>query len=333
MVDSPKMITLNYTSASRTGLTIAFFAQGLAWPALSVLALGGDVFLSLKAIAWVHLVALGWLATFATSVVMSAFEQRHPHRISALLSGALVLFLFGWVGICVSLWSERPLALRGAGIAVAAGLAGMLGPIVVDALSHRANRTITGYGLAAAASFFLITAAVMGLFNAFALGSDQADVLRWLPQTHAHVALLAWVAVLLAAARLRMFSALRPSGSPSGLLRVAAIAWFVVAAALGVATLLGAHLDVAYGFALMIGCIGNLANAAAIDVVLPNDKPRRRTAAFSVSYQCAAALAVIGIVWLQPHLIVTAGLLGLASWFVLALWKTWNSTQLPSTQH
>jgi hypothetical protein len=382
------------------GLLFAQACHGLSWILLLWIALSAGVdTLSAPALAWIHLVALGWFTAAALSIllhVIPAFTGLR-WRFEQIARASLAAFAVAAAAFVLSLL----LNVRFTGIAAAALFSGLLCYVLVAwwTLSAASALERTERAIARAISItllMLVAVASLGLLlSFFVAGTLGGDWIARLPAAHANLAFFGWLSLLVYGVTARtvrpicgaksrfvwlhiivatstlagapvLAAGLGLENSPvmwigGGLLGLAAltyavdmvdilfrateshrppqafvaaaIAWLLIAIALGAATLGGRHLSFAYGFVLLIGWIGQLVNAHTFHIGTrliatlyrgEDDETRpaqlldvRLTWASFVFFQTAVASIACGLAFDNAGVAGWGAIAGIAGWLAM----------------
>ncbi|HEY6487171.1 MAG TPA: hypothetical protein VIX83_12375 [Candidatus Cybelea sp.] len=173
----------------------------MSWLLLLWIALSNNAFgLSLPAIGWIHLVALGWFTMTALSVLLFAIPQMadQPWRFETAARAALGWFAFGVVLFVLALFAATRLIGAAAGLTYAALIVYLLTAwttLVGRRAAERAERAI-------ARAFFvtlslLAVVATLGLVLALSLsGIGFGSWSARLAAAHGNLALFGWLSLL-----------------------------------------------------------------------------------------------------------------------------------------
>jgi hypothetical protein len=289
------------------GLLTAHLAHGMSWAFLFVLAAEVDAGVTLDSLAWVHLVALGWLTLIGLSVllhVIPAFTDKQWYG-EGWARSALVVYAIGAGGLIASFATHAFALLTVFGAVIAAGLLGYLIPafatLFVPPPPERTERAI-----ARALGTTLVFLAI-----AVGLGVTLTILIRTSPfvalavaLVHADIALLGWLSLLIIGVSVRTLRVI--GGSDARMPRLHVV--------IGIAMLLGV-LVTAAGFALGrpsvvdAGAVALVIAAAAyllqLGVLLVGgDNPHRPPRAFAIASGAWLAVCVglgIGILFGGPY--------------------------------
>lgn len=176
-------------------------AHGLSWGLLLVLALQGTLGLSFPGLAWLHLVALGFLTLISLAVL--------THVIHGMLDldwvglrvarWSLLPYVLGTAGLVLGFWTGSPPLLAGAATLVAASLALYLSLAFATLARFRPNPEVAS-ALARAFTLVLVClgfTAALGLGMAWAIAGHGGP--WWLsvaPLMHAHLGVIGWLSLL-----------------------------------------------------------------------------------------------------------------------------------------
>ncbi|HEY5096145.1 MAG TPA: hypothetical protein VII69_13600 [Candidatus Eremiobacteraceae bacterium] len=201
-----------------SGLIAAHLAHGASWILLGLLARQGIVGPSMRAFAWVHLVALGWLTLTALAVLLFVVPQFTDAEWRGELSARLgiVVFAFGAFAMVVAFWTGGDSWLWGAASGVVSGLTLYGVPAVMTLRSAMRTR---GTEAAIARAFlivfaFLGAAALIGLGMAGEFASGKFSMLAWAPSVHANLAMIGWLTLLVMGVSARTIGPISGRRSP-----------------------------------------------------------------------------------------------------------------------
>ena len=183
------------------GLVAGQTAHGLSWIFLFVLATRRPFAAGMPALAWLHLVVLGWLTMTALTILIHVIPTftEVPWKGERLARGSLLLYAIGVVGLVAAFWTESASALPWAGAAIVAALTlyaipagrtlavALAGPRVEAAIARALTITLASLSLAA----------LLGEILALALsGRAPSSLLSYAPRIHASFGLIGWLTVL-----------------------------------------------------------------------------------------------------------------------------------------
>lgn len=183
-------------------LLLAQLAHGLSWLMLASGTWPDQMGLFLPGLAWVHLVALGWLTLTALAILVHVIPGflDVQWKGESLARWSLLPFALGSLGLAAGFWWQEPSWLPLSAGAIVAGLVGYALPAWLTVLSFRPQpgekapfRSAFGFVLGA-----LLTVALLGLLMAFGLGGLPAP--QWWPELLPAHALLAgggWLTLLI----------------------------------------------------------------------------------------------------------------------------------------
>ncbi|MDQ2993110.1 MAG: hypothetical protein M3R30_09875 [Candidatus Eremiobacteraeota bacterium] len=277
---------------------------GLSWIVLFAIARAGLPDASLLPLAWVHLVALGWIGTIALAVIFFALptfldvEWEGPWQATA----RTCTLVFGIAALALSLgfWLGSIPLLQIAGTAILATLLvytlAMAQPLAIAMRGERARRAIAR---AFAITFCaLLLTAILGVSFAYALGGRLAPAfLVGTPQAHALLGIGGWLTLLVFGVSGRTLGPIAGARSRSLALHIASSSLVLAGtaiAATGAATRLPIVLTI--GSALILA--GTIAYAADILDVLgratvPHRPPQAWMGAAAIWAIVAATLLLL----------------------------------------
>jgi hypothetical protein len=300
------------------GLIAGHLAYGASWLLLASAAFQGSLGFGLE-LAWIHVVALGWITTIALAVlihVIPGFTDA-AWRHEGLARAAIPVFATGAALLALGFALDARALLPIGGSILSAALAGFL----FAALSTLARAAPERQERAIAAALGL-TLAVLGVTAAlgyaftFALGPGLfIDLLRLAP-AHAVLGIVGWLTILTTGVSTRTFRPIFRSKTRAVLAHVGigfALTGGSVAAALAIALESGFWLDVSL---LAIGA-GALAYVAdAFDIALRATNPHRPPQAFVVAalFWLLAAVALAGAGRFGAATLPVAIFIALAGW-------------------
>lgn len=265
---------------------------------------------SLAEIAWIHLVALGWVSVAALSILLHAlpnFIDVERWRCEPLARVALAVAAAA-IAALVGAFLFAPHALAGVAAVLALALAAYLLTAwwtLAPAL-HAPDRIARAVARAFAVLFgvFAIVVVLGVLLAAMLSGSAVPFWVARLPSAHATLALFGWLTLLVygvSARTLRPITGVRAQRP-----------W--MHAVYGSATLLGAPV-LALGAALIVPAVewigGALLAAGALGYALDVGESLRRA---TVPHRPPQAFVAAGVVWLLVALVLGAGILRGAAW-------------------
>lgn len=315
-------------------LLFAQAAHGVSWLLLLAVAYADGVpqAVTPSAVAWIHIVALGWFTVAALAILLQIIPGTTDlsWRGEGVARGGLGVVLAG-VALFVASWLTNLSAVAPAALVLFAGLAVYLGS-ALHVLSGGKDLERTERAIARAFSITLMILAVVAVLGALMAaavsGYMSPRLLLTLPASHALLAFWGWLALLIFGVSARTMKpicgirTLYPKihiivgsatlGGAAFLCIGAAIAsqallwagavlaaigalaftfdiatilahatqthrppqafvasslfWLVVSLALGGATLVGAPLGAAYGFAMLIGFVGQMVNGHMLHI-------------------------------------------------------------------
>jgi len=221
-----------------SGLIAGHLAHGLSWVLLWQLASRGNQDVSMPAIAWVHLVALGWLSLTALSVMLFVVPQfvEVEWRGEVWARFGLALFGLGAFAMVVAFWNDGVAWLWIAALAVITGLVLYFIPAAITLSAARSGPKTE----AAIARAFLVVltflgaAAVVGFGIALSLRDGSSFLLAAGPSVHLSLAGVGWLTLLVMGVSVRTVGPISGRRSPRRWVHIAS-SIIVAAAVLGFA--------------------------------------------------------------------------------------------------
>lgn len=200
-----------------TGLIAAHLAHGASWILLWLLARQGVVGPSLRAFAWVHLVALGWLTLTALSVLLFVVPQFTDveWRGELWARSGIVVFALGTLALVVAFWTGGISWLWVASAGAVGGLAlyGMPAAVTLRGAMRARGTEATIARAFLIVLAFLGSAAMIGLGMAGELASGSSSMLAWAPPLHANLATIGWLTLLVMGVSARTVGPISGRGS------------------------------------------------------------------------------------------------------------------------
>ena len=304
------------------GLAFGQLSHGLSWIlALWIATRAGIAFVSPAEIAWIHLVALGWLTMTALSILLHAIPAfvEVRWRYEGVARTALYLFALSVATfVAAFLWSPRTIFIS----AIVLGVALTIYLTTAWSTLAPAFRSPERIDRAVARAFAIT---LLMLFLAMLLGMASASIFSasnvpaWithLPPAHAGIALFGWLTLLVYGVSARTLRPITGNRSKRPLLHVIS----------GSATLLGALL-LASGLAATIAwltwigasfiAVGATAYVVDVGAILSGA---------TVTYRPPQYFISAGVVWLIVALAFGAGTLSGQPWhaaFVFVMLAGW----------
>jgi hypothetical protein len=177
----------------------AHLAHGASWAFLFAVAATIDQGVTLESLAWVHLVALGWLTLTALAILLHVIPTftDNPWRGESLARGALFFYVIGAGGLIAS-FADRAVALLPLfGGIVALSLLAYVSPAFVTLFvpppAERTERIIAG--ALGTTLLYLAVAVALGVLLTVVVRTDPFAAVTVAP-IHADVALLGWLSML-----------------------------------------------------------------------------------------------------------------------------------------
>ncbi len=184
------------------GLLAGFAAHGISWIVLLLLALRGSFAIDLPALAWIHLVVLGWLTMIALSVlihVVPTFTDA-PWKDELIPRRALGVYALGVAAFIAALWWSAVWLLPWAAtLIVVALVVYAIVAIRTLAQAYAQSRVEAAIARALTVTFgSLLVTAALGVSLAWMLaGRVTGSALGTsLPQIHAAFGTMGWLTVL-----------------------------------------------------------------------------------------------------------------------------------------
>lgn len=227
------------------GLVAGQLAHGLSWVLLFLLAGRDQLGFSFPGLAWVHLVALGWLTLIALAIlvhVLPGFLDLE-WRGEAVARWMLLPYVLGVAGMVLAFWFSWPPVLHwSAGLVVAA----LIGYLIPAVLTLRGFRPESKMDIRVRRAFYLVMAM---LALAALLGLALAEILAhggpsWFlnagPAIHAHLGGVGWLSLLVFGVSVRTVRPITGDRSPAPWRHMAASVALLVGLLVQVAGLAGA---------------------------------------------------------------------------------------------
>jgi hypothetical protein len=300
------------------GLIAGHLAYGASWLLLASAALQGSLGFGLE-LAWIHVVALGWITTIALAIlihVIPGFTDA-AWRHEGLARAAIPVFAAGAallaIGFALDMRALLPLGGSILSAALAAYLFAALSTLA-RAGPERQERAI-GAALGLTLAVLGVTAA-LGYAFTFALGPGLfVDLLRLAP-AHAVLGIVGWLTILTTGVSTRTFRPIFRSKSRAVLAHVAigfALTAGSIAAALAIALQSGVWLDVSL---LAIGAAALAYVVDAFDIALRATNLHRPPQAFVVAalFWLLVAVALVGAGRFGAATLPVAIFVALAGW-------------------
>lgn len=304
------------------GLAFGQLCHGGSWLLALWIALGAGLAGSpLRGIAWIHLVALGWLTTTALSILLHAIPAFTDVRWRYEGTARTALFFFGAAVVAfVAAFFVSPQSLFAVAAVLGATLTVYLATawITLLAAMRSADRIDRAVARAFAATLLLLfITMLLGVGSASLFGG--AAIPKWiarLPGAHAGVALFGWLTLLIYGVSARTLRPITGNRTRRPLLHVVT----------GTATLLGALLLAAgngVGIAWLSWLGGGLiaAGAAAYSVDVA-----AILSGSTVTYRPPQCFIAAGVIWLAAALVLGGGILAGNPWgapFVFVMLAGW----------
>lgn len=227
----------------------AQLALGSSWVLLGILAARQTLAPSLAALAWVHLVALGWLTLTALAILFHVIPGFMDVAIpvEGFARGMLWVFMGGVAVLVAGFWSSEPMWIAWGGVALTLGLLGTGVPLSVavatQAIAQRRARARQGgtrtrnpaapFVVAFASVFIaLLLAAGIGLAMAGGLASWWPAAALALAAVHAHLAAGGWLSLLVMGVSMRTLVRITRVRRSHPILHVAASTGFLAGIAI-----------------------------------------------------------------------------------------------------
>ncbi len=295
------------------GLAAGSLAHGVSWLLLLVLSLRGSIGIGLPSLAWVHLVALGWLTMTALAVlvhVIPTFTEA-PWKGERLARASLAVYAVGLFALVSAFWTGSPASVAFGAALVVIALSIYLTSAtrtLATAFAHARVEAAIARALAITLTCLLV-AALLGVAMAWALaGWMPARALGSLPPVHAAFGTIGWLTVLVMGVSTRT---IRPiSGARSRWPRVHIVSGTLEIVGL-VAFATGSMFDVP-SFR-WIGAITIFVGALAYAGDVIDTLSRAR-----VAHRPPQAFVGTAAIWLVVGIVLAIGTLGGAPWAMAA---------------
>lgn len=294
------------------GLVFGQLCHGLSWLLAVWIALRvGTASIALAEIAWIHLVALGWMTVTALAVLLHAIPAfaevtwrcetlaRYALAVAAGLVAALVVAL---------LWAPPALGIVATLLACSLFVYLATAYMTLEQTAHSPDRVDRAVARAFALTFGVFAIAIaLGVTIAWMLAGARVPLwVAQLPPAHASLALFGWLTLLIYGVSART---LRPiTGNRSNLPKLHIFD--------GAATLAGALL-LALGAAITVSWLvwlgGALVAAGAVVYIVDVTLLLARA---TVAHRPPQAFVAAGLVWLAFAMVLGAGVLAGRSWQV-----------------
>jgi hypothetical protein len=304
------------------GLAFGQLCHGASWLLVLWIGLRGKLgYASLPEIAWIHLVALGWLTTTALSILLHAIPAFTDARWRYEGTARAALFVFGVAVVAfVVAFFVSPQSLFAVACILGATLTVYLATAwaTLGAAMRSSDRVARAVACAFAATLLLLfITMLLGVGSASLFGGIATP--GWavrLPTAHAGVALFGWLTLLIYGVSARTLRPITGNRSQRPMLHVIT----------GSATLAGAVL-LAVGNGTIIswlswfggGLIAVGAAAYVVDVAAV-------LSGSTVTYRPPQLFIAAGVTWLLVALFFGAGVLASAPWqaaFVFVMLAGW----------
>lgn len=274
---------------------------GVSWLALLALAAGGAEPGSLPSLAFVHLVALGWLSLTALSVLIHVTPTflGVAWTGEALARNALRGFAIAVAALVLGFASANAALLEWGGIFTFAMLALYMIPAsatIARGLSGDRQEVAISRALLGTLSVFVLVAALGALFGFALNGQVSAAVLFSLPPAHAILGIAGWLTLLVFGVSTATMRAINAVGSRWPVAHVlASVTVLAGAIAFALAAVVSAPwLFASAGGAFALGVSAYAANL--VDILrrraVPNRVPQAFVAAAVVWLLCALVLGI-----------------------------------------
>lgn len=199
-------------------LALGQAAHAASWALLLVIATRRPFELGLPALAWLHLVVLGWLTLTALAVlvhVVPAFTDV-PWKGEGIARSAIAFYAAGVLVLVCAFWTGNVATLPWAGSAIALALvaycipgvftlsAAFAGPQREAAIARALTITLTA----------LLVTALLGVLLTFALAGNAAPaVLSYVPPMHGTFGIAGWLTLLIMGVSTRTIRPISGAGS------------------------------------------------------------------------------------------------------------------------
>jgi hypothetical protein len=300
------------------GLIAGHIAYGLSWLVLASAAFQGSLSLGLE-LAWVHLVALGWITTIALAIlihVIPGFTDAEWAN-EGLARGSIPVFALGAAVLTIGLALGSPALLPLGGSVTIAALAAYLFAALRTLARTGAERQERA--IAAALGLTLIVlgvTAALGYAFTFALGPGLfVDLLRLAP-AHALLGIVGWLTILATGVSTRTLRPIAGSKSRVVTAHVAiggALTAGSLAGALAIALQSGVMLDFSL-FAIGAGALGYVLDG--LDILRRATVPHRPPQAFVAAalFWLLVAVALVAAARFGAAVMPVAIFVALAGW-------------------
>lgn len=200
-VRSPRLAPLGKTWIPHWALLTGHAAHGLSWVLLLVLASQGALSLSFPGLAWLHLVALGFLTLISLAVLTHVIHGMVDLDWVGLRAArwSLLPYTLGTAGLVLGFWTGQTPLLAGSATVVAASLGVYLSLAFATLARFRPNPEVATALVRAFALVLvcLTLTAGLGLGMAWAIAGHGGS--WWLsvaPLMHAHLGVIGWLSLL-----------------------------------------------------------------------------------------------------------------------------------------
>lgn len=294
------------------GLLTGHLAHGFSWILLAVLASRSLLTFSFPGLAWIHLVALGWLTLVSLSVLVHVIPGflGVTWRGQAIARWSLLPFGLGALGMVASFWLGRLDTLASSASLVILALAAYLGAAGATLCAFRppevADRRLKR-GFVFVLTMLALTAG-FGVAMAHGLAHGAPAWLLTAGMTiHAHLGAVGWLSILVFGVSVRTVRPITGGGSPWPRLH----ALTAIAVTAGLALLVtglaveSTWLPAVGAFVILVGALAYLIDIAAIvrRAVVPHRPPQAFLVAAAGHFAVTAALGcavALGRSDLQP---------------------------------
>ena len=310
---------------SPAALIYAQLAHGFAWVLVLWIAWSGNLPNALYGFAWIYSVALAWVTMAALTMLIHALPEftGAPWRGEtfarwsiALYGCGVALLLFGFLGdsrilpaaggvmlIALCVYLGTAFATISGAMRMGFGLAWMLGGHAITGTVTRMPRMHSVVGLFAIGGVLLLAAGV----------AENIRALEWIGG-----ALFAIAALGYAIDTIDIVGRAVNRHRPPQAFVLAGVFWLFVSLALGAGVLSGKPWQQAFAFVLLMGLIGQVANAHVYHTVIRQDLLEARLSWFSVyAFQVAIGVIAYALTSGDASLVARGAVFGITGWIAM----------------